>query len=140
MVFNKLKQMIEKSLVSDFKLKIKVICVCLLIPPTAIELYNLFFSDNKLVFPVLEFGIAIWSLVCGMFLVFVIFSNFFKSISLKSEIKFFSIRRKIMLLIGIFFFTTLIFSALFMWELKNRQNWQQGVRNVEKLLIQMEDN
>ena len=28
----------------------------------------------------------------------------------------------------------------FMNELKNRQNWQRGVRDVENLLIQMEDN
>ena len=66
MDFKTLRKMSEKSLVSDFKLKIKVICVCLLIPPLAIELYYLFFSNNMLVFPVLEFGIAIWALICGV--------------------------------------------------------------------------
>lgn len=138
MNFKTLKQLSEKSLVSDFRLKIKVVCVFLLIPPIAIELYNLFFTHNKLYFPVLEFGAAIWSFVCGIFLIFMMFSDFLKRISLKSEINFSSIRRKIMLLTGIFLFMTVIFSVLFMWEFKNRRDWQQGVSEVENLLFQME--
>jgi len=137
MDFKTLNRISKKSLVSDFRLKIKIICVCLLIPTVVIELYNLFFMDNELCFPALEFGIALWAFICAVYLFFMVFSAFLKKISLKSEVAFLPIRRKVILLISIFLFMAVIFTTLFMWELKNRQDWKQGVTDVENLLFQM---
>ena len=130
--------MSEKSLVSYFNFKAKAICVCLLNLPVMIELYSLFFLENKLHFPVLEFGVVIWSLFCCVYLIAMLFSGRLQRISLKTEIEIFHVRRKIMQLTGLFLLITIIFSSLFIWESKNSENWRQGQKDFESFLIQME--
>ncbi|MHC4552748.1 MAG: hypothetical protein ACYSUT_08275 [Planctomycetota bacterium] len=131
------REISRESIVSDFRLKIKVVCVCLLIPTIVIELYNLFFMGGKLYFPALEFGVAVWSLLCAVFLVCMCYSDSLKGFSLKSGVAFSAIRKKIIFLISIFLLITAVFAAFFVWEFKNREDWQQGVTDVEKLLFQM---
>ncbi|MCP4707688.1 MAG: hypothetical protein GY869_03605 [Planctomycetes bacterium] len=127
----------DKSIVSDFRMKIKVICVCLLNLPAVFELYDLFLAGNKMKFPVMELGVAVWSLICLGYLSLMMVSDYLQKVSLKSDIVFLSIRKKIICLIGIFCVLTVISTVLFVRELKSRQEWQQATSNIENLLQQI---
>lgn len=138
MKFKTLKQLSEKSLVSDLKLKTKVICLCLLAPPVAIELYNMFFLENKLVFPILEVGVVIWAIICGVYLLLMMFSISLQKFSIKDGTDFHSIRQNIMFLVGLFILVSVVFSVLFVIEFKQRSSWQESIKEAQELMIQLE--
>ena len=129
----------EKSIVSDFKLWIKVICVCLLIPPEAISLYDLFFMGGRMVFPVLGVGTVIWAVICAVYLIIMMFSETLRDISIKEGISFRSIRRKIMLLIGIFAVVAVVFSWLAVMDYKTTSSWQKEIKKVEEMMMQSDN-